>query len=99
VTIRREPQPGPEGVDKTGPNRLGLVKVIEFESGDNRHETNLEPHINLICLSCNSIRDLDIGPLIHVKCARKQLDFTVQDFRLEYYGHCGECAGEPAPRR
>ncbi len=79
--------------------RLGLIKVIEFESGDNRHETNLEPHINLICLSCNSIRDLDIGPPIHVECARKQLGFTVKDFRLEYYGHCSECAGELSPQR
>jgi len=35
--------------------RLGRIKVIEFESGDNRYETNLDPHINLTCLSCRNI--------------------------------------------
>ena len=29
--------------------RLGIIKIIEFEAGDNRYEKNLEPHINLIC--------------------------------------------------
>lgn len=76
--------------------RLGLIKVIEFESGDNRYEINLDPHVNLICLSCRKITDLDIGPSIHVECARKELGFTVSDFRLEYYGRCADCAG-PAP--
>ena len=71
---------------------LGLIKVIEFESGDNRYETNLEPHINLICLSCGSITDFDIEPSIHVDCASNRHGFTVQDFRLEYYGRCAECA-------
>jgi len=73
--------------------RLGLIKVIEFESGDNRYETNLEPHVNLICLSCRNITDLDIGPAIHVECARRKLGFAVSDFRLEYYGRCADCAG------
>jgi Fur family peroxide stress response transcriptional regulator len=76
--------------------RLGLIKVIEFESGDNRYETNMEPHINLICLSCGTITDLDIGPAIHVECAREKLGFRVSDFRLEYYGRCVDCA-DPAP--
>jgi Fur family peroxide stress response transcriptional regulator len=72
--------------------RLGRIKVIEFESGDNRYEINLDPHINLICLSCRNIADLDVGPSIHVECARKKLGFSVKDFRLEYYGHCADCA-------
>lgn len=74
--------------------RLGLIKIIEFESGDNRYETNLEPHINLICSSCGDIEDLQIGPSIHTQCAREKLGFDVRDFRLEYYGLCSGCAGD-----
>jgi Fe2+ or Zn2+ uptake regulation protein len=73
--------------------RLGIVKLIEFESGDNRYETNLEPHINLICSFCSSIQDLHIGPSIHARCAMERLGFHVKDFRLEYYGQCSECSG------
>lgn len=73
--------------------RLGLIKIIEFESGDNRYETNLEPHINLICSSCGGIEDLQIGPSIHTQCARDKVGFHVKDFRLEYYGTCAGCAG------
>ena len=79
--------------------RLGLVKIIEFESGDNRYETNLSPHVNLICLSCRKITDLDVGSSIHVECAREKSGFEVKDFRLEYYGRCAECGqGAPGPR-
>lgn len=78
-------------------SRLGLIKVIEFESGDNRYETNLQPHINLICLSCRAIRDLDIGTSIHVECARRERGFAVNGFRLEYYGHCAACSGASSP--
>jgi Fe2+ or Zn2+ uptake regulation protein len=74
--------------------QLGLIKIIEFESGDNRYELNLEPHINLICSSCGGIEDLQIGPSIHTRCAREHLGFHVRDFRLEYYGLCSRCAGE-----
>ena len=75
--------------------RLGLIKVIEFESGDNRYETNLEPHVNLICSDCGSIQDLHVGPSIHTECARERLGFVVTDFRLEYYGRCAECIARP----
>ena len=73
---------------------LGIVKVIEFETGDNRYEKNLEPHINLVCTTCGTIQDFDVGPDIHVRCAREKAGFRVDDFRLEYYGRCSACEAE-----
>lgn len=71
--------------------RLGAIKVIEFESLDNRYELNVEPHINLICTSCGDIRDFHTGALIHAGCAMDEMNFSVGDFRLEYYGRCIGC--------
>ena len=73
----------------------GLVKLIEFESGDNRYETNLDPHINLICTRCGSIQDLLAEASIHADTAQSRMGFRVTDFRLEYYGLCASCAGSP----
>lgn len=72
--------------------RLGLIKVIEFESLDNRYELNLGTHVNLVCTSCGEIRDLSSPPEIHTRCAMEEMGFTVQDVRLEYYGTCAACA-------
>lgn len=78
--------------------RLGLIKVIEFESLDNRYELNLGAHINLVCTSCGEIQDLYSSPMIHVERAMEERDFTVEDFRMEYHGTCRGCAsGEVSP--
>jgi len=53
----------------------------------------VEPHINLLCTACGDILDLYVGSLIHVRCAMEERGFSVEDFRLEYYGRCASCAG------
>jgi Fe2+ or Zn2+ uptake regulation protein len=73
--------------------RLGLVKIIEFESLENRYDLDVEPHINLLCTACGGIQDLYVGSRIHVRCAMEERGFSVEDFRLEYYGRCASCAG------
>jgi len=74
--------------------RLGLIKLIEFESLENRYDLDVEPHINLLCSACGDIQDLYVGSLIHVNCAMEKRGFSVADFRLEYYGRCASCQGE-----
>ena len=71
--------------------RMGLVKVIDFQATGNRHETNLIPHINLICTVCGAIQDFDVGVSLHLDSVEKKLAFEVQDYRMEYYGVCAEC--------
>lgn len=77
---------------------LGIIKVIEFESSENRYELNLEPHINLICHGCGKIEDYpqDVAP--PPACGNNGSGFKVRDFRFEYYGTCRNCEGETAER-
>jgi Fe2+ or Zn2+ uptake regulation protein len=71
--------------------RMGLIKVLDFQAIDNRHETNLAPHVNLICTVCGKIQDFEQGSTIHMNKVKKELGFEVKGFRLEYYGICSEC--------
>ncbi|MGD9318753.1 MAG: Fur family transcriptional regulator [Desulfobacteraceae bacterium] len=71
--------------------RMGLIKILDFQAMDNRHETNLVPHINLICSSCGKIQDFVEGLTIHVSEVKQKFGFQVENFRLEYYGICSEC--------
>lgn len=70
--------------------RSGLVKMLEFEQ-QSRWETNLTPHINLICLKCGKISDLEGNFPLQPEDLLNQVDFQVLDYRMEYYGICSEC--------
>ncbi|MFC1657442.1 Fur family transcriptional regulator [Candidatus Moduliflexota bacterium] len=74
--------------------RLGIIKVIEFESSENRYELNLEPHVNLICRKCGAIQDYPQDTLPPQTCGNNGGTFKVSDFRFEYYGTCKDCEGE-----
>ena len=74
--------------------RMGLIKVMDFQAKDNRHETNLVPHINLICTECGKIQDFEEGSSIHTSEVKKKFGFQVEDFRLEYYGICSACRAQ-----
>ena len=71
--------------------KRGLIKVMEFQHMDNRHETNLNPHINLICTGCGKIQDFGEGLPIPEESVKKKLGFEVREYRVEYYGICAEC--------
>ncbi len=79
--------------------RLGIIKVIEFESSENRYELNLEPHINLICHNCGIIEDYpqEIPP--PRTSGNNGSGFKVSDFRFEYYGTCTSCEAGTAERQ
>ena len=71
--------------------KVGILKVLDFDSTDNRHETNLTPHINLICTLCGKIQDFEEGSAPQTERVRADAGFEVQDCRMEYYGTCAEC--------
>jgi Fur family transcriptional regulator, peroxide stress response regulator len=72
---------------------LGLIKVLDFQIMDNRHETNLAPHLNLICTICGSIQDFEGEMNVNADAIKEKAGFDVEDCRMEYYGVCAECAG------
>ena len=71
--------------------RMGLIKVLDFQAIDNRHETNLAPHVNLICTVCGKIQDFEKESGIHKDKVKKEYGFEVKGFRMEYYGTCADC--------
>jgi Fe2+ or Zn2+ uptake regulation protein len=71
--------------------RLNLIRMLEFDKGENRYEGNINPHVNLICKSCNRILDYNFAVSIDPKEILKKSRFWVTDTRLEYYGFCQEC--------
>lgn len=70
---------------------LGLIREVDFEATDNRYDTNLAPHINLVCVRCGSICDLDHDLPIPPEVIRSKLGFEAVDFRIEYRGFCSKC--------
>lgn len=71
--------------------RLGLVRVMEFETMDNRHETDLAPHINLVCMVCGRIQDFGKEVTLYEEAVEETLGFEIESHRLEYYGTCAQC--------
>ncbi|MGD8226538.1 MAG: Fur family transcriptional regulator [Desulfobacteraceae bacterium] len=78
--------------------RMRLIKILDFQALDNRHETNLVPHINLICTSCGKIQDFEEGSTIHAGEVKQKYGFQVENFRLEYYGLCSACRARGSNR-
>lgn len=76
---------------------LGLLKVLEFDSSENRYEVNLEPHINLVCKACGTISDFTGALLTDPAGLDAGGAFKVSDLRAEYYGICGECRTAAGP--
>ena len=71
---------------------LGLVQELNFPQGQTRFDSYMKPHINLVCLRCGNIRDLD--DLTAQEIVRRVVaaaKFTVTGQRLDLYGVCEKC--------
>lgn len=77
--------------------RMRLIKLIDFESSDNRYDRDPEPHVNLICTVCGKIQDFERGLPVALEAVRAQAGFEVRDVRMEYYGQCAECRTRAEP--
>jgi Fur family peroxide stress response transcriptional regulator len=69
----------------------GLIREIDFEAADNRYDTNLAPHLNLVCVRCGTITDVDHELPMPPETIRSDLGFEVVESRLEYRGFCAAC--------
>jgi len=70
----------------------GLIQEIDLPEGQARFDSYVEPHINLICLRCGSIQDLD-DPAAREMVARitAEAEFTRTGQCLDIYGTCKMC--------
>ena len=77
---------------------LGLVREVEFESDDNRYDTNLAPHINLVCTVCGGITDFEGEPPVSSRAILDRVGFDTVEVKMEYRGICSACSG-PRPKQ
>jgi Fur family transcriptional regulator, peroxide stress response regulator len=69
----------------------GLVKELEFYEIENRYESEMTDHIDLICTECGSITNLEEPVTITREFVRESTGFEAHRMRFEYYGICEEC--------
>jgi len=74
----------------------GLVQELDFPQNQTRFDAYLKPHINLVCLQCGNIQDLD-NPVAQelVKRVTAVTKFIPTSQRLDAYGICEKCSGKP----
>jgi Fe2+ or Zn2+ uptake regulation protein len=72
-------------------SKHGIIKMLEFDKMENRIETNMKEHVNLICKGCKKIVDYKPPFVIDTDEIAKKYRFRVTDSRLEYYGYCQVC--------
>lgn len=68
-----------------------LVNEIDV-NGESRFDANTGEHINLVCLSCGKIEDIDEGSIkeIRIKAAKKSRYLIVRS-NFDLYGYCSDC--------
>jgi Fur family peroxide stress response transcriptional regulator len=74
----------------------GLVQELDFPQNQTRFDAYLKPHINLVCLRCGDIQDLD-NPVAQelVKRVTAVTKFIPASQRIDVYGICEKCSEKP----
>lgn len=68
-----------------------IVNEIDVDGGS-RFDAHIDEHINLVCLNCGKIEDVDEKGLknIQVKVARKS-EYLIIKGSFEMHGYCSKC--------
>jgi Fur family peroxide stress response transcriptional regulator len=73
---------------------LDLVQEINFPKGQARFDSYMSPHINLICLKCGNITDLDDTTAKEItRKVAAATKFKPTGQRMDVYGICQKCSG------
>jgi Fur family ferric uptake transcriptional regulator len=80
---------------------VGLAKEHKFLYGRTCFERGVDgaPHDYLVCKQCGKVQEFS-NPLIQAvqEKVSKELDFKLQEHRVELYGICSECQGPKRKR-
>ena len=72
---------------------LGLVQELTFPQSETRFDSNVSPHVNIVCLQCGSVSDINDQAIRSVVGrATSRIKFTVTGQRFDVYGVCERCA-------
>ena len=76
--------------------KKGLVQELPFQRMS-RYDANLAPHANLVCVSCDTVVDTELG-VDKITLLRQELanmaDFEIASQRVDFYGWCNNCTAE-----
>jgi Fur family peroxide stress response transcriptional regulator len=71
---------------------LDLIQELNFPQGQARFDSYMKPHINLVCLRCGNIRDLDdLTTREILEKVAAVAEFAATGQRLDIYGVCQKC--------
>jgi Fur family peroxide stress response transcriptional regulator len=70
----------------------GLIQELTYPQGQTRYDPNIEPHINLICLTCGKIQDVS-NPSVKefITTAAKTSTFIFDAHHIDVFGTCERC--------
>ena len=74
--------------------RSGMIQELPFEKMS-RYESNVGPHVNLVCIQCETVVDADEGQdaVLELKSQiSSQSNFQVAWQRVDFYGWCPSCS-------
>ena len=72
---------------------LDLVQELNFPKGQARFDSYMNPHINLICLQCGNITDLnDLATKEITRKVAAATKFKPSGQRIDVYGTCQKCS-------
>jgi len=72
---------------------LNLIQELSFPTGQARFDSYMKPHVNLVCLQCGSIIDLDdLTTGDFVKRVAAATKFKPNGQRIDVYGICQKCS-------
>ncbi|HOC45562.1 MAG: Fur family transcriptional regulator [Syntrophorhabdaceae bacterium] len=69
----------------------GLIKELEFYDMENRYESVMTDHIDLVCTECGRIENLIEKQPLTYQAIENLTGFRARGMRHEYYGLCGTC--------
>lgn len=73
--------------------KKGLVRELDFPAGA-RYDSNVEEHVNLVCVKCGRIDDVDESSLGELESrVAKKARYSILGGRFELYGYCSQCQG------
>jgi Fur family transcriptional regulator, peroxide stress response regulator len=71
--------------------KKGLVHELDFPTGA-RYDSNVNPHINLVCMKCGRIDDIDDALIGEIESRiGKKTRYSILGSRFELYGYCSKC--------
>ena len=74
-------------------NEMRLIQQLPLPQGETRFDSNVDPHLNAVCLQCGGVTDVKDQSLSNVVSrAASKTKFTVTGQRFDLYGVCDKCA-------